>query len=296
MQALEPLAGEELERQLARYARVRLGPTPAQSRRARAAVMEAAWRRRLRPEGIAIAAPPARRTRRGPFAAWSGRRVGTSMAAAVLAGLMVGSAAFATTRAGGPLYEARLAFEAMTLPAAPGARLDAELVQAQTRLSELVDAVGRGDQGAIVAALGAYDRSLDDLAGATGGPADRALEAVAFHRAVLLGLLDRVPAQARDGLENALQRSGGVIDTLAAAGTGGNGPGGASNPGSGGTSNPGSGGENPNKPDRTPGPARTQPPEATPRPTKPPKTPNPNAARTPGPAASQDSDGRRGQP
>ncbi|HEY4753735.1 MAG TPA: hypothetical protein VIH37_10640, partial [Candidatus Limnocylindrales bacterium] len=51
--AMEPPAGEELERLFARYARVRLEPNPAQVRRARMAVMEVAWRARI------AAQPPA---------------------------------------------------------------------------------------------------------------------------------------------------------------------------------------------------------------------------------------------
>ena len=66
MAAAEPLAGEELERALGRYARVRLDPSQAQRRRARSAVMEEAWRRRIDPTGSAAAAaayPPVRRAR-----------------------------------------------------------------------------------------------------------------------------------------------------------------------------------------------------------------------------------------
>ena len=286
MQALEPLAGEELERQLARYARVRLDPTPAQSRRARAAVMELAWRKRL----DRVGARSSHRGRRGLFASWTARRLGASMAAAVLAGLLVGSATFAASRAGGPLYDARLSFEALTLPADPEARLEAELAQAQTRLAELVEAAGRGDQGAVRAALAGYERSLDDLSATTGGPANRAREAVEFHRTVLLRLMDTAPPQALSGLENALARSSGVIEKLGVAG-GGSGAGSGSDPGSGGSAGGGNdgggnagGGNDGGKPDRTPGPARTQAPDPTP---KPPKSHKPNPGRTPAPAATQ---------
>ena len=47
MQDLDVRAGDELERQLARYARVRLDPGPAVVRRARESVMTEAWRQRL---------------------------------------------------------------------------------------------------------------------------------------------------------------------------------------------------------------------------------------------------------
>ncbi|MCJ7712649.1 MAG: hypothetical protein MUQ32_17660, partial [Chloroflexi bacterium] len=94
MQALEPQAGETLERMLARYARVRLDPTPAAARRARAAVMEEAWRRRFElPPGAAAdpsgsraasaAIAPVARARRWPFARWGARRASGALSAAV---------------------------------------------------------------------------------------------------------------------------------------------------------------------------------------------------------------------
>ncbi len=239
MHEREPRAGDELERQLARYARVRLDPSQAQTRRARAVLLEAAWRQRI--EGTA-ATTSSRRARRGPFAAWSARRVGASLAAAVLAGLLVGSSAFATSRAGGPLYTARLTLETLTLPSDPAARLDAEVTQAQSRLAEIVDASARGDQGALSAALAAYESSVDELAGTTGAPADRALEAVQFHHTVLLGLSGTVPSQALKGIQNALERSDQAITKLDATVAGGRTNAGTPGAGNGGTPGAGNGG------------------------------------------------------
>jgi hypothetical protein len=214
MQALEPSAGDELEQLLARYARVRLDPTPAQTRRARAAVLEAAWRRRLAVDGV----PGATRSRdRRPFTRWTPRRIGVSLAAAVFAGLLVGSSTFAASRAGGPLYEARLTIEELTLPSQPDARVDAELAQAQARLAEAVEASGRADSNAVAAALGAYERSVDDVTQASGPSAERVLAAVEFHRTVLEDLLASAPDQALNGLENALTNSTEVIDRLSQA-------------------------------------------------------------------------------
>ena len=118
------LAGEELERQLDRFVRVRLDPSPAQAKRARSAVMEAAWRQRLGAPATASEEPSvaaamtvlpspyrAAAPSRGLFGGWSSRRLGASFAAAMLAGLMLGTSAFASSRAGGPLYETRLALE-----------------------------------------------------------------------------------------------------------------------------------------------------------------------------------------
>ena len=68
----------------------------------------------------------------------------------MLAGLLIGSTAFAASRAGGPLYDVRLALEEATLPADPGARLEAELAMAQGRLAEIVEAAARDDGPAVV--------------------------------------------------------------------------------------------------------------------------------------------------
>ena len=214
MAIAEPLAGEELERTLGRYARVRLDPSQAQQRRARSAVMEEAWRRRIDPTGSVAAAAGYRPVRRALFAGWTTRRIAASLSAAMLAGLMVGSSVFAASRAGGPLYESRLALEALTLPSDPSARVDAELAQAQARLAEAVEATGRGDDRAAIAALDAYDAAIDRLTTAGGTSAARAREAVQFHRSVLLEVAANAPAGAAGGLERALENSNRVIESL----------------------------------------------------------------------------------
>ena len=246
MTELEPRPGDELERQLDRFVRVRLDPSPAQVKRARSAVMEAAWRQRLgapasgSAEDSSVAAAmtvlpsPYRGTApsRGLFGGWSSRRLGASFAAAMLAGLMLGTSAFASSRAGGPLYDTRLSLEQLTLPSDPQARLEAELGLAQVRLAEVVEANARNDAGAIAAAVKGYLATLDDLDESVGGPADRALDAIQDHRTVLLGVLGHVPEQAQAGIENALAQSSKVIERLDAAATPTAGPtGGTSGPG-----------------------------------------------------------------
>ena len=251
MEAIEPSAGEELERVMARYARVRLDPSPAEARRARAAVMEHAWRARLE----SLPAAPARR--RTPFAHWSPRRLATTGAAAVLAGLLVGSSAFAASRAGGPLYGVRLAVEDATLPADPSARLQAEIANAQARLAEAYDAEVRGDQGALTAALSAYGEDATTLAAATGPSAEQALAALQQHQDVLQSLIGRAPASALPGLDRALLSSDSAIQRLTATergqnsggggnGSSGNGNGNAGGAGAGpaGSGNPGGGNGN----------------------------------------------------
>jgi hypothetical protein len=219
MTELEVRAGEELERRMERYARLRLDPTAAQAKRARSALMEAAWRERLAEPAPTATAPAPDGRARGASRGWSGRRLGLSFAAAALAGLMLGTTAFATSRAGGPLYAARVALEELTLPTDPQARLEAELALAQGRLAEVTESVAKDDPGAIAASLAAYLSALDDLDESTGGPADRALTAVELHLGVLEDLLTRVPVNARSGIENAIARSSVVIDRLDEAGT-----------------------------------------------------------------------------
>ena len=256
MQALEPRAGEELERLIERYGRVRLDPSPAQSRRARAVVMEEAWRRRLGPELAEAAARhsavPDNHRRRGPFASWGGRRVGGALAAAVLAGLMIGTSAFAASRAGGPLYDTRLSLEALTLPGDPTHRLDAELARAQTRIAEIAEGASRGDDGAVNAAVRAYATTLADLDAETGTSAGRARDAVLLHQAVLRDLLLRVPTQAQAGIEQAISNSTVAIDHLdlashapgTPAGAGGGNPNTGGGNDGGGAGNPNTGGGN----------------------------------------------------
>ena len=227
MEAVEPLAGEELERMLARYARVRLEPSQALTRRARSAVMEEAWRRRLDPQSVlrapaagslAASSTPARRL---PFSGWGPRRLGLAFTAATLAGLMLGSSAFAASRAGGPLYESRLALEDLTLPADAAARMAAQLAQADARLGEAVEAGFRHDDRAVAAALDAYDRTLEDLASASGAAADEALEAIRLHQTVLLQLATQVPSTATNGIDIALANGDRLIARLAEGGAGG---------------------------------------------------------------------------
>jgi len=291
MEAIEPRAGEELERTMARYARVRLEPSPAQTKRARAIVMETAWRSK-------IDAEPAGRRWRLPFASWAGRRVALAASAAVLAGLLLGSSVFAATRAGGPLYDARIAVENVMLPSDPAARLQAQIANAQMRLAEAYDAEVRGDQGALTAALQAYTLDAGTLSATSGPSAAQALAAIEQHRGVLLSLIGRAPASALSGLDQALSSSDNAIEqlTITDSGQSGGGNGGGGNGGSGGqTGGSGSGGGDQNNatPAPTAAPALSAPPAPTAAPANTPKPdhtpkpgPTPKPAHTPKPAAS----------
>ena len=284
MQASEPQAGETLERMLARYARVRLEPSPTQVRAARNAVMDAVWLRQGAADAAELPAfaSPAQLApidaprapialRRRPFSGWGLRRLGTAMTAAALVGLLAGSATFASTRAGGPLYDARLALEVLVLPSDPDARVEAEIAQAQGRLAEVVDAASRQDQGALDAALTAYERVVNSLATSTGGPADRAMEAVAAHQAVLERVMATAPAEAQAGLAHAVANGLAAVEHLSVAGS----PGGPSDPGA---SDPG--GRPTAKPEASTKPKPTTRPEAS---TKPGASGKPDASSKPKP-------------
>lgn len=278
--AIEP--GDPLQRQLARYARVRLEPDPAAMRRVRSAVMEEAWRRHLAqtppaPGRTAVGRDAARR-RRAPFAGWSARRLASTLTAAVLVGLLVGGTAFAGSRAGGPLYGARIAFESALLPADPEARVQAELALAQTRLAEATQAAAVGDVAAFEAALQAYGAVVEDVGASTGGPAERAIEAVEFHLAVLRDLRERVPASAAAAIDRALERSSVALERLELIEE--RGPSGGKVPGVEATPKPG----NTPKPPRTPKPDETAEPTAKPGSTKDTKsaaTPKPGKTAAP---------------
>jgi hypothetical protein len=193
--------------------------------------MEATWRRHLDPGAtLAVDAgsmPAAAHggPRRLPFTGWGARRLGASFAAAILAGLMVGSSVFAASRAGGPLYESRLALESLALPADADARVDAQIGRAEARLGEAVEAAFRHDDRATAAALDAYDRAIDDLATSSGLAATEALEAVGFHRSVLLQIAAQSADDNASGIDRALANSTKVITRLAER-EGGNGAGG----------------------------------------------------------------------
>jgi hypothetical protein len=304
MAIAEPLAGDELERTLGRYARVRLEPSQAQRRRARSAVMEEAWRRRIDPTGSVAAVAGYPPVRRALFAGWTARRIATSMSAAVLVGLMVGTSIFAGTRAGGPLYGSRLALEVLTLPSDASARVDAQLAQAQARLAEAVEATGRDDDRAAVAALDAYDAAIDRLTTSGGVPAARAREAVQFHRSILLQVAANAPAGAAGGLERALANSNRVIEALGSdRGNGNPGVMGGGNPGvkpvPATSAEPRATREPTAKPDRTPNadptarPAKTVVPDAT---AKPVRTPPPHKTPDPGNAGGSTERGQQPAP
>jgi len=260
----------ELTRRLEEFAQARLSPDPAAVLRMRARVMREA-RTQLEASALAATAEPT------PIQ-WARSRRGLRRGAAVLlaAGLSlsaIGGVAFGA-QPGGPLYGTRLWLEAATLPQDPNARTEADFDRLEARLAEVMRAAREGNENAIAAALAAYQAVVDDALSAA-GTNDELLaqleDVLGKHLAVLNGLLDKVPEQARSGIENAIDKSDNAIDKAGGQGSQGGG-------GQGGTTNPERTPKPP--PDKTPKP----PPDKTPP--APPKTPQPDRNPPGGPPAS----------
>ena len=116
----------------------------------------------------------------------------------------------------GPLYGPRMWVEAATLPSDPMARANAQLGRLDARLQEVRVASESGNAGAAEAALGAYAvimADLDTQAAANSAGAAIVEDDIARRQIVLMGLLDEVPAQARDAVQHALQQGANAIDT-----------------------------------------------------------------------------------
>ena len=302
-----------LRRRLEAYADLRLTPDLTATSRMRARVLAHAHRRAdlVRADAALTVVP---QTAWRPAAQPGVRRGrGTAVAlvaAALLVGAMAGGAA-ASSGPGGALYEARLWIETVSLPSDPSARAVAELGRLSERLREAGSAAQGGDEGAVAAALSAYEQIMSEASAAvldSGDPVAAAALETGLGRNVdvLQALVGRVPPRAADAIGDAvaraIARSAGAIHTIGAVdrptpdgepgspGTTGDGQGGngGSNAGNGGTGNGpnGNGPEAtpkptkaaPERPDATGKPAATERPDPTPKPTK---TPRPNTGQGP---------------
>ena len=230
---------------LTAYGHAELDPDPAAVERTRRAVMAAARRR----------GPGARPARRllGGFTGWGGRRPALALVAALLGLLVLAGGTFAASRAGGPLYDARLWVESLSLPSEPGGRLDAERARLQTRLDEATTAATQGNGAAVQAALDAYRDIVDDALASAGDDLTREARLrleLERHRVVLGALAGLLPAPAADALNRVLERENGAVRTIDqhtqgkpnANGQGSGSSGGGAGQGSGGGTGQGSGG------------------------------------------------------
>jgi hypothetical protein len=210
---------EQLARRLEAYAMKRLSPDAAATERMRTAVMAAAT---ARLEGDVVA------TRNAPEPAWEppipifsrrltrSRRLVVGLLAATLALSGVAGAALAAGP-GGPLYDARLWVERATLPTDPDARADAELARLEARMEEAVRGANNGNGSAVSAALAAYRATIDEAleaSDATESGNDRLEAALARHLVVLQTLLDRVPDQAREAIQRAIDNGDKAVERI----------------------------------------------------------------------------------
>ena len=263
-----------VERTLEAYASAELTPDPARLARMRAALMVEADQRLGSP--VPLALPAARPAALAPLATARSaprpgvlRRLGArrgddvvrahrarlvpALLAAGLAVLLLGGLTYASSQAGGPLYSARIWLEDATLPTEPGARLNAELGLLRERLAEASQGASEGNGGAVRAALDAYRATVDQAVATADGDLSlvtRLELALGRHEAVLKALDGRLPANAADAIQRAIDRTEQKIQDVQNAGPGarpgttpGGNPGGgpATNPGGGPSSNPGGG-------------------------------------------------------
>ncbi|MFL5778938.1 MAG: hypothetical protein ACJ761_08355 [Chloroflexota bacterium] len=196
----------ELERRLSAFADARLAPDAIAMRRMR--------RRLLGRQAVIVARTRTEETRPtqvvpGPWM----RRAAASLLAASLGLALVAGTAFAA-HAGGPLYEARIWMESLTLPREPVARAEAELARLRARVAEALEAATAGDLAAAEAAMQAYDDILAEAeAGVRGDPDAEHGLALGLGRdaAGLERLLALVPDQARAHVAAALGHSRAVV-------------------------------------------------------------------------------------
>ncbi len=306
---IDLMAGEpELRRRLEAYAEARLSPDPIAAARMRARVLAGAHRQAAQASGDASLAlvpadgsvpllrPAARRGARTPWRRGAAVLLAASLGLALVAGTTLAA------RPGGPLYGTRIWMETLTLPSDPSARAIAEIERMDHRLQEAIAANQAGDAAAATAALAAYESIVDGASARAlldgDSVASAALDAGVAHNIVVLqALAARLPDQATDAIDRAIQRaidrSDEAVDTIhgrnggsgggggngGSGGTGGNGVGPGVNDGGG-----GDGGHGPTTgPTATPAPAATAAPTGTPAPTphptpKPTKTPRPTKA------------------
>jgi hypothetical protein len=289
---IDLMAGDmRLRRRLEAYAEYRLSPDLTATSRMRARVLARAHRQTdlVRADAALTIVPPTASVTDGQRRRANGfRRVAVALvAAASLAGAMVGVAA-AASGPGQAFYEARLWVETLTLPSDPSERALAELDRLAERLREAEAATRSGDQGAVAAALAAYERILSHASAEVVFAGDP-VAAAAFETGVgrnvevLQALIQRLPSQAAEAIgravERAIERSATAIDTVGDVhkpdpAAGGNSDGGANggNSDSGANGGNASGGANGGNPPATETPEKR--PEATPKPTRTPRPTN----------------------
>jgi hypothetical protein len=198
----------DIERRLEAYAAVRLSPSALAAARMRARVMREAR--------LSFAAAEQSSARIATLVEIQARRRaglmrrGAGILLAACLSLGVAGGAMAAAQAGGPFYPTRMWLETITLPAVGAGRMDAEIMRLESRLAEVMAAARSGDQGAVEAALLAYQAIADEAVSAGGGDlaaSERLRLALDRHLAVLATVASNVPAQARESIERNILRA-----------------------------------------------------------------------------------------
>lgn len=197
---------EELAQRLEAYASARLAPRRGAAARIRASVVEEA---RIRSLETSLARHPSR-------AAAARRRFVAVLLAAALT--MAGAASVAAaSSAGGPLYGTRVWIEAALLPTDASARALERIHQIDERVLEVERATQSGDANAVAAAVAAYREAVQAALNEVGSDGDRLAHlraALGLHVVVLETLASEVPAEAVNGIDNAIQSSQKAVDRI----------------------------------------------------------------------------------
>jgi hypothetical protein len=213
MQKTRP--NDTVRERLKAYSDAHLAPDPAAVVRARLRVMAEA-QARLSPATVS-----AERNQPIPFrprrAGWARRRTFAALLAASLS-LVLAAGATLAAEPGGPLYGVRLWVETVSLPSDPAARAEADLSRLDARMEEALRAAAAGNEAGVGAAMAAYRDILDDAIAAAGDKPTAAGDlkaAVDRQLAVLRGLLDKVPPQARDSIQRVIDKQSETVKPVA---------------------------------------------------------------------------------
>jgi hypothetical protein len=191
---------------LGRYAVARLTPDAEQLVYLRAVSVRAFVDRRV------SAGRPAR-TRRAMLD-WPRRlAAGFAVVFALTGGV---SLAAAESGPGQPFYHLRLTVDNLTLPAQGSARVEALLQRLDARLADARQAHGRGNQGGVADAVGAYEDTLSALTDTIAVQGDDAfvLAELDRHVTTLEELLGQLPPQAQAGLQHAIDHAQQARDAI----------------------------------------------------------------------------------
>jgi hypothetical protein len=154
----------------------------------------------------------------------TGRWVRRGVAVLLAAGLLLGGAvAVSAAPPDSPLYDARIALENLTLPAAASARAEARVAALQERIKEAKGAANGNNAKAVAAALKAYRASVKDaLKEAGDDPAALAAlyAALGLHVEALQTIDAANVGDAKSAIDNALEDSQNAVTEIEQRGHG----------------------------------------------------------------------------